>query len=151
VKFTITTGVFVFTVAAVSGFGWILTAENILVMRFYGSGIFPIQKWQMADGIHVQFQIMSLAGIKISDPEGKTHHVMASFMKDDAKIEKAVGKIKLIAPSGKEQLGDLRNYGGSAFVANFNINEPDKCGKICLFKDETGKHTVKFWYDQKWM
>jgi len=101
----------------------------------------------MVDGIHAEFQIMSLASMKMSDPEGKTHHVMASFMKDKTKIEKAVGKVKLIAPSGKEQITPLKNYGGGAFAANFNFDESGKWGVICLFKDDTGKHTVKFWYE----
>ena len=105
----------------------------------------------MVDGIHAEFQIMSLASMNMKDPEGKSHHVMASFMKNDEKIENAVGRVKLIAPSGKEQTTDLRHYGGGAFAANFTIDEPGKWGVICLFKDEAGKHTVKFWYEHHTM
>ena len=101
----------------------------------------------MVDGIHTEFQIMSLASMNMSDPEGRTHHVMASFKKGDEKIEKAAGKVKLIAPSGKEQISPLKNYGGGAFAANFNFDEPGKWGVICLFKDKDGQHTVKFWYE----
>lgn len=100
----------------------------------------------MADGIHSEFQVMSLASMKMKDPEGKTHHVMASFMRDDEKLTMAVGKVKLIAPSGKEQTASLKDYGGGNFAANFTIDEPGKWGVICLFKDDSGKHTVKFWY-----
>lgn len=100
----------------------------------------------MVDGIHAEFQIMSLAAMNMTDPEGKTHHVMLSLMKDDAKIEKAVGKIKLIAPSGKEQVGTMKDFGNGVYAANFNIDEDGKWGVICLFKDKDGKHTVKFWY-----
>ncbi|BBD09949.1 hypothetical protein [Desulfovibrio ferrophilus] len=100
----------------------------------------------MTDGIHAEFQVMSLASMNMSDPDGKTHHVMAMFMKDGKKIEKAVGKVKLIAPSGKEQVGTLKDFGGGNFATNFNIDEPGKWGVICLFKDDAGKHTVKFWY-----
>lgn len=100
----------------------------------------------MVDGIHAEFQVMSLASMNMTDPDGKTHHVMAMFMKDGTKIEKAVGKVKLIAPSGKDQVATLKDYGGGNFAANFNIDEPGKWGVICLFKDDTGKHTVKFWY-----
>ena len=100
----------------------------------------------MVDGIHTEFQVMELAGMNMTDPEGKTHHVMASFMKDGEKITKAVGKMKLISPSGKEQLADLKDFGSGVFAANFTIDEQGKWGVICLFKDMDGKHTVKFWY-----
>jgi len=100
----------------------------------------------MVDGIHAEFQVMSLASMNMKDPDGKTHHVMAMFMKDGQKIEKAVGKVKLIAPSGKDQVADLTDFGGGNFAANFTIDEPGQWGVICLFKDDAGKHTVKFWY-----
>ncbi|MBU1001773.1 MAG: hypothetical protein KKE73_04555 [Proteobacteria bacterium] len=103
----------------------------------------------MVDGIHAEFQVMDLASMNMSDPEGKTHHVMAMFMKDNKMIEKAVGKIKLIAPSGKEQVQTLKDFGGGNFAANFSFDEPGKWGVICLFKDDAGKHIVKFWYDHK--
>lgn len=101
----------------------------------------------MIDGIHAEFQIMELASMNMSDPEGRTHHVMASFMKDGEKITNAVGKVKLIAPSGKEQLADLKDFGSGVFAANFTIDEQGKWGVICLFKDMDGKHTAKFWYE----
>lgn len=100
----------------------------------------------MVDEIHAEFQIMSLASMNMKDPDGKTHHVMASFQKDDHKIEKAVGKVKLISPTGKEQISPLKHYGGGAYAANFTFDESGKWGVICLFKDQEGKHTVKFWY-----
>lgn len=103
----------------------------------------------MADDIHAEFQVMSLESMNMSDPDGKTHHVMATFMKEDAKVEKLVGKVKLIAPSGKEQTASLKDFGGGNFAANFTIDEPGKWGVICLFKDAAGKHTVKFWYPHK--
>ncbi len=105
----------------------------------------------MVDGIHAEFQIMELAAMQMTDPEGRTHHVMASFMKNNEKIDKAVGKVKLIAPSGKEQLADLKDFGSGVFAANFTIDEPGKWGVICLFKDAEGKHTVKFWYEHGMM
>ena len=100
----------------------------------------------MADDIHSKFQVMDLANMNIVDPEGKTHHVMVNFSKDGVELTKAVGKIKLIAPSGKEQTATLKDYGGGTFAANFSIDEAGKWGVICLFKDESGTHTVKFWY-----
>lgn len=103
----------------------------------------------MVDGIHSEFQVMELASMNMKDPEGRTHHIMASFMENDIKIEKIVGKMKLIAPSGKEQIGDLKDFGNGVFATNFTIDEQGKWGVICLFKDTKGKHTAKFWYQHQ--
>ena len=105
----------------------------------------------MVDGIHAEFQIMELASMNMSDPEGRTHHVMVSFKKDGQPITQAVGKVKLISPSGKEQLADLKDFGNGVFAANFTIDEQGKWGVICLFKDMDGKHTAKFWYQHGMM
>lgn len=101
---------------------------------------------EMIDDLHTEFQIMDLASMNMKDPDGKTHHVMASFLRNGEKVTNAIGKVKLISPSGKEQLGDLKDYGSGVFAANFTIDEPGKWGVICLFKEAKGKHTVKFWY-----
>ncbi len=101
----------------------------------------------MADDVHTEFQIMDLASMNMTDPDGKTHHVMVTFMRDDQKIEKVAGKVKLVSPSGKEQIADLKDYGGGNFAANFTIDEAGQWGVICLFKEKQGKHTVKFWYE----
>jgi len=103
----------------------------------------------MTDDIHTEFQVMTLASMKTTDPDGKSHHIMATFARGDEKITNAVGRIKLISPSGKEQIADLKDYTGGNFAANFNIDEVGKWGVICLFKDDAGKHTVKFWYDHQ--
>ncbi|SDO89275.1 hypothetical protein [Desulforhopalus singaporensis] len=100
----------------------------------------------MVDDLHAQFQVMDLASMNMKDPEGRTHHVMMSFMRNGEKILKAVGKVKLVSPSGKEQLANLKDYGSGIFAANFTIDEPGKWGIICLFKEAGGEHTVKFWY-----
>ncbi len=99
----------------------------------------------MVDGMHTEFQVMDLASMNVKDPDGKTHHVMATFKRDDHAITKAVGKVKLISPSGKEQVASLEDYGSGVFAANFTIDEPGKWGVICLFKEDMGQHTVKFW------
>ena len=104
---------------------------------------------EMIDDIHTEFQIMSLASMNMTDPDGKTHHVMVTFMRENTKIDTLVGRVKVIAPSGKEQLGDLKDYGGGNFAANFSFDEKGKWGVICLFKDDQGKHTVKFWYEHQ--
>jgi len=100
----------------------------------------------MADDVHTEFQVMDLASMNMKDPEGKTHHVMATFKRDGHAITEAAGKVKLISPSGKEQLASLEDYGSGVFAANFTIDEPGKWGVVCLFKEEKGQHTVKFWY-----
>lgn len=105
----------------------------------------------MVDDIHAEFQVMDLASMHMTDPDGKTHHVMATFMSNNEKITKAVGKLKLIAPSGKEQIADMKDFGGGNFAANFTIDESGKWGVICLFKDDAGQHTVKFWYEHHQM
>lgn len=131
-----------------------------LITLLYATGVFAMEGMThgshsdsghfthavMADDIHAEFQVMSLASMNMSDPDGNTHHIMATFMKADAKLENLVGKVKLIAPSGKEQTAALTDFGGGNFAANFIIDEPGKWGVICLFKDVEGKHTVKFWY-----
>lgn len=101
---------------------------------------------EMAGDIHAEFQVMELASMNMKDPEGNTHHVMATFTRNGEKIEKIVGKVKLISPSGKEQLASLKDFGSGIFAANFTIDEPGKWGVICLFKDEHDKQTMKFWY-----
>jgi hypothetical protein len=100
----------------------------------------------MAGDIHTEFKVMDLASMNMNDPEGKTHHVMATFTRNGEKISNVIGKMKLVAPSKKEQLADLKDYGGGIYAANFTIDEPGKWGVICLFKDQKGKQTVKFWY-----
>lgn len=103
-------------------------------------------KMEMVDGFHVEFQVMDLASMNMKDPEGNTHHIMVSFMKDNNKLENIAGKVKVISPSGKEQIGTLTNYGSGVFAVNFTFNESGDWGVICLFKDGQQKHTVKFWY-----
>ena len=101
---------------------------------------------EMAGDIHAEFKVMDLAGMHMTDPEGKTHHVMATFTRNDEKITNIAGKVKLISPSNKEQIAALKDFGGGIFAANFTIDEPGKWGIICLFTDGTEKQTVKFWY-----
>ncbi|MGB3225663.1 MAG: hypothetical protein WBB23_22940 [Desulforhopalus sp.] len=100
----------------------------------------------MAGDVHSEFQVMDLASMGMKDPDGKTHHVMATFKRNDEIISKAVGKVKVISPSGKEQIANLKDYGGGVFAANFTIDEPGKWGVICIFKDDADPQTVKFWY-----
>lgn len=100
----------------------------------------------MAGDVHAEFKIMDLASMNMKDQNGKTHHVMVTFSRDGEKLTKIVGKIKLISPSQQDQIAELKEYGGGVFAAMFTIDEPGKWGVICVFKDETGTQTVKFWY-----
>ncbi|MFN2353372.1 MAG: hypothetical protein ABR512_02450 [Desulfopila sp.] len=100
----------------------------------------------MAGNVHAEFQVMDLASMNMKDPAGNTHHVMASFTRDGAKIEKVAGKVKLISPSGEEQLAVLKDFGSGVFAANFTIDEPGKWGVICVFKDAQEQQVVKFRY-----
>jgi len=102
----------------------------------------------VVDGVRAEFQVMSLAAMKMTDPEGNTHHVMAKFFDPTSKdqIKEAVGKIKVIAPSGKEQETNLKDYSG-IFAANFAVKEKGKYGIICLFKIDDKKRVAKFWYE----
>ena len=60
-------------------------------------------------------------------------------------IKGAVGKIKVIAPSGKEQISTLKDYGG-IMAGNFTFEEKGKYGVICLVKAGEDKRVFKFWY-----
>ncbi len=100
----------------------------------------------MVGDIHSEFQVMELAAMNMEDPDGNTHHVMASFSRDGEKMEKIAGKVKLVSPSGKEQLAELQHFGSGVFAANFTIDEPGKWGVVCLFKDDQETRNVKFWY-----
>jgi hypothetical protein len=106
----------------------------------------------MADGYKAEFQVMSLKSMNMSDPDGKTHHVMVKFFKDHGatQVKKAAGKVKVISPSGKEQTATLKDYSG-LYAANFAFDEKGKYGVICLFKTDDGKRTVKFWYPHEGM
>jgi hypothetical protein len=100
----------------------------------------------MVDGVKAHFEIMSLASMNMKDDKDATHHVMVKlFNSDGNQIKEADGKVKLIAPSGKEQTSALKNYNG-VFAANFTFDEEGKYGVICLFKENETKHLVKFWY-----
>ena len=102
----------------------------------------------VVDGVKAEFQVMTLASMNMKDPEGNTHHVMAKFFDQKTKdqIKDTIGKIKVIAPSGKEQVTKLKDYSG-IFAGNFTVKEEGKHGIICLFKIGEKKRVAKFWYE----
>lgn len=101
----------------------------------------------VVEGVRAEFQVMSLAAMNMSDSEGNTHHIMVKFFHEnmDRQITNVVGRIKVINPSGQEQVTSLRNYSGT-FAANCTFKEKGEYGVICLFKVDGQKHLVKFWY-----
>jgi hypothetical protein len=111
------------------------------------SGMHTFKHQAVVDGIQAEFQVMSLASMNMKDPEGRTHHIMVKFAREgsDNPISGAIGKIKVIAPNKKEQIGVLKHY-GDLMAANFTFDAPGKYGVICLFKENGRKHVVKFWY-----
>jgi hypothetical protein len=108
-------------------------------------GTFTYQ--EIVEGVQAEFQVMTLASMNMNDPQGKTHHIMVKFadLSSQKKIGNAMGKIKIISPTGKEQVERLENYSG-ILAANFIFDEKGKYGVICLFKVDGKKRLVKFWY-----
>ena len=102
---------------------------------------------EIVEGVQAEFQVMTLASMNMNDPQGNTHHIMVKFadVSSQKKIGNAIGKIKVISPTGKEQVESLQNYSG-ILAANFIFNEKGKYGVICLFKVDGKKRLVKFWY-----
>lgn len=101
----------------------------------------------VVENIRVEFQVMSLASMDMTDPAGNSHHIMVSFFHDgmDHQLEGVVGKIKVISPSKKEQTNSLQDY-GSILAANFSFNETGNWGVICMFKIDGKTRVAKFWY-----
>ena len=101
----------------------------------------------MTDGVHAEFQVMSLKSMNMTDDQGNTHHIMVKMYTDGKKqpVKEAIGKIKVIAPDGKEQVNSLKNYSG-ILAANFTFPQPGKYGVICLSKVDGQKKLFKFWY-----
>merc|ERR1711879_975757 len=100
----------------------------------------------MADGIHTAFQIMSLASMKMKDPEGKTHHIMVSFSQNNKGLKDVAGEINAVSPSGKEQIGQLKHFGGGMYAANFTFDEAGEWAIVCQFQDQSKQHTMNFSY-----
>jgi hypothetical protein len=102
---------------------------------------------QVVEGVRAEFQVMSLSSMNMKDPAGNTHHVMVRFFNNETneQITDAVGKVKIIAPDGAEQISPLVNYSG-VYAANFTLTQHGKYGVICLFKAAGKKGLIKFWY-----
>lgn len=99
-----------------------------------------------ADGVHAVFQVMSLASMKMKDPEGKTHHIMVSLSKNNQKLKQATGDIVVVSPSGKKQRGKLMHFGGGMYAANFTFDEAGEWVIKCRFTGQGTDYTKKFSY-----
>jgi hypothetical protein len=102
------------------------------------------------EGVTAEFQIMSLESMNMKDPDGATHHIMVKFMHaaNGEQIKEAVGRIKVISPSKKEIVVDLKDYSG-IYAANVTFEEAGKYGVICLAKVDGKKPLYKFWYSHQ--
>jgi hypothetical protein len=102
------------------------------------------------DGIRAEFQIMSLASMKMKDESGATHHIMVKLIDETSKhqIKTALGKIKVINPDKTEQTKALKDYSG-IMAASVTFEAMGKYGVICLVKIDDKKHMFKFWYSHK--
>ena len=98
-------------------------------------------------GIDAEFQVMSLASMKMTSEKGETHHIMVNLKEagNGTPIKNAVGSIKVIAPDKTEQTKPLKNYSG-ILAANFTFKKPGKYGVMCLVKNGDNKQVFKFWY-----
>jgi hypothetical protein len=101
----------------------------------------------VAEGVRAEFQVMSLESMNMKDPAGNTHHIMVKLFSDGSggQLKDAVGKVKIISPSKKETVTELKDYSG-IFAANFTVAEPGDYGVICLLKVNDKKPLYKFWY-----
>ncbi len=101
----------------------------------------------VSEGIRAEFQVMSLESMNMKDPEGNTHHIMVKLFPEgsDEQIKEVAGKVKVISPSQKETVADLKDYSG-VYAANFTADEAGEYGVICLFKVQDKKPLYKFWY-----
>jgi hypothetical protein len=101
----------------------------------------------VVDGIKAEFQVMRLADMHMTDPEGRTHHIMVKLAREGSgqSVVDTIGKIKVIAPDKQEQTGVLKRY-GDFLAANFTFDAPGNYGVICLLVVDGQKHVVKFWY-----
>jgi hypothetical protein len=98
-------------------------------------------------GVRAEFQIMSMASMNMKDAAGATHHIMAKFLREggNEQIRGAIARIRVVSPSGKEQVETLKEDGGT-YAAGFAFGEKGTYGVTCVFKVGDEQHLVKFSY-----
>ena len=109
------------------------------------SGTFTHQA--VDQGVRAEFQIMSMASMNMKDAGGATHHIMVTFVREgkNEKIRNVMGRIRVVSPSGKDQVETLKDYSGM-YAANFSFPEKGKYEVTCVFKADDQQHLIKFWY-----
>lgn len=98
-------------------------------------------------GVQAEFQIMSMASMNMKDAGGGTHHIMVKFVRQGTKeqIRDAVARVRVVSPSGKEEVETLKGDGGM-YAASFTFAEKGAYGVVCVFKVGDQQHLVKFSY-----
>jgi len=100
-------------------------------------------------GVRAEFQVMSLASMNMKDADGATHHIMVKFVREgkNEQIRNVMGRIRVVSPSGKDQVETLKDYSGM-YAANFSFPEKGKYEVTCVFKADDKQHVIKFSYPQ---
>ena len=145
------------------GIVWALSVPSLTGAQHQGhdmsshgtAGMAPAQSsgtytHQVVDqGVRAEFQIMSLASMNMKDTGGATHHIMVKFVREgkNEQIRNVMGKIRVVSPSGKEQVEALKDYSGM-YAANFNFPEKGKYEVTCVVKADDKQHVIKFSYPQ---
>ena len=98
-------------------------------------------------GVRAEFQIMSMASMNMKDAGGATHHIMVKFVREgtNEQIRNVMGRVRVVSPSGKEQVATLKDYSGM-YAANFSFPEKGKYEVTCVFKADDQQHLIKFAY-----
>ncbi|HYA02799.1 MAG TPA: hypothetical protein VEI04_06770 [Syntrophobacteria bacterium] len=98
-------------------------------------------------GVRAEFQIMSMASMNMKDAAGATHHVMVKFVREgtNEQIRDAIARVRVVSPSGKEQVETLKGDGG-IYAASFTLADKGTYGVVCVFKVGDQQHLVKFSY-----
>jgi len=100
-------------------------------------------------GVRAEFQVMSMASMNMKDAGGATHHIMVKFVREgkNEQIRNVIGRIRVVSPSGKDQVETLKDYSGM-YAANFSFPEKGKYEVTCVFKAADKQHVIKFSYPQ---
>jgi hypothetical protein len=98
-------------------------------------------------GVRAEFQIMSMASMNMKDAGGATHHIMVKFVREgkNEQIRDVMGKIRVVSPSGKEQVETLQDYSGM-YAATFSFPEKGTYEVTCVIKADDKQHVIKFSY-----
>jgi hypothetical protein len=136
-----------FTGAQHQGHGDMSTHASGGMGQTQSSGTFTDQV--VDQGVRAEFQVMSMASMNMKDAGGATHHIMVKFVREgtNEQIRNVIGRIRVVSPSGKDQVETLKDYSGM-YAANFSFPEKGKYEVTCVFKADDKQHVIKFSYPQ---